>query len=466
MTLSRFLPPLALLTLAALALPLGVRADDTENTPSFSQNTSDALEKLQPLIEAKNWQGAISLLQGVKTDPDSYDRAQIDNMLGKLFLQTDDLKDAIAPWTEALSLADRHSNYFTRSDAEELLLSLAQTYSELASANSKQPALQHEYFDKAAGYIHRWLNDPHNKPTVDIETFYADVLYQEATQDEKHVDEALVQQSRQAAIKATELTMGQPKEDLYRLIYITYAQENNYVEAAKYLEYLVQEYPTKGYWPQLMAAYVNLAGESDKNPDKQRDYYIRAINAVERAQAYGKLNTPKDNYNLFTLYYSAGQFGEATDLLYRDMRRGTIESTQKNWLDLAAALLQNSSYAQAIEVLKEAARRFPDTGEFDFQIAQIYSSQMDDSATAYRYIIPAIQKGNLTKPYSAYLYLAYLAYELEKLPQALQAADKALTYPQGRESKQLQNLRDAIENSIKQQKINAETIKAAAARSS
>jgi hypothetical protein len=42
---------------------------------------------------------------------------------------------------------------------------------------------------------------------------------------------------------------------------------------------------------------------------KIRRYNIRAINTIERAQALGFMKTPRDNYNLFTLYYNIGQYG-------------------------------------------------------------------------------------------------------------------------------------------------------------
>lgn len=440
---------------AALALPAVVRASEEDNPPEMAQKTTDALEKLQPLLDAKNWDGAIDLLNTtiVGTDADSYDRAIILNTLGKLYIQKDAYAPAVDAWEQSLALADSHKNYFEPRDVLEMVLSLAQTYSQEASA-TKDSELQHQYFTKAAAYVKRWLEST-PKPTVEAESFYASVLYQQATINEKHIDLDLVKEAQAAAIKATTMSVATPKETLYQLIYITYVQEGNLEKAAEYLEYLARQYPTKAYWPQLMAAYVNLAGMSDKDPQRQREFYLRAINAEERAQAYGKMKTPKDYYNLFTLYYTAGQFGEATDLLYQGMKTGRIDSTEKNWLNLASALIQNSQYAKAIQVLKEAEGLFPESGEIDFQIAQIYSSEIDDSNEAYKYIIPAIDKGNLEKPFNAYLYLAYLAYELEKFPDALKAAQKALTYPQGRDSKQLNNLAKAIEESINLQKQGA-----------
>ncbi|MND01270.1 hypothetical protein D3C83_202050 [compost metagenome] len=52
-------------------------------------------------------------------------------------------------------------------------------------------------------------------------------------------------------------------------------------------------------------------------------------------------------------------------------------------------------------------------------------------------------KGNLDKPYQAYLALAYAAYSLKKFDIALEAARKAATYPEG--VKDGENMTKALE---------------------
>lgn len=445
--------PLYLTLLAAGALllaPVALRAAEDQPPPELAPKTSESLQKLQPLLDAKNWQGAIDLLSGVDSavDPDSYDHALIQDTLGKLFAQKDDLPHAVIAWETALKLADAHSNYFAKKDVLELVLSLAQSYSQMGSA-SKDQAVQREDSAKATSYVRRWLSQT-PKPTADIETFYASVLYGQATVNEKNVDQSLITQSQQAALKATRLTLH-PKEALYELLYATYAQQNDLVDTAKYLEILAAEYPKKSYWSQLLNAYVNLAAENEKDPDKSREYYIRAIVTVERAQAFGQMRTPKDYYNLFQMYYTAGQYVQATDLLYEGMKDGRIDSTEKNWLQLAGALQQDNQFLKAVQVLKEAAQRFPHSGEIDFQIAQTLSMQMDNPKGAYEYIVPAVKKGHLEHPFNTYFYLAYLSYNLEKFPEALQAAEKALSYQTGAENKQLTNLIGLIKQSIQLQ---------------
>ncbi|HEX3730260.1 MAG TPA: hypothetical protein VHV47_10685 [Opitutaceae bacterium] len=444
---SLYLPLLA--AGALLLAPAALRAAE-DGPPELAPKTNESLQKLQPLVDAKNYKGVEDLLIGVENsvDADSYDRAMVANILGKAYAQNDDLPHAVEAWADALRIGDAHSNYFQQKEIQEMVLSLAQSYSQMAGA-SKDPAVQKEDAGKAVDYVKRWLSHT-DKPTADIETFYASVLYGKATANEKNIDMGLIAECQQAALKATQLTLH-PKEALYELLYATYAQQNDLVETAKYLELLASQYPKKTYWGQLLNAYFNLASENEKDADKSRQYYIRAILTVERAQAYGQMRTPKDYFNLFQMYYQAGQYVEATDLLYAGMKDGRIQSTEKNWLQLAGALQQDNQFVKAVQILKEGAERFPESGEMDFQIAQLYSVQMDDAKAAYAYIVPAVQKGHLERPFNTYFYLAYLSYNLEKFPEALEAAQKAQALPNGAENKQLKNLIDLIKQSIQLQ---------------
>ena len=200
---------------------------------------------------------------------------------------------------------------------------------------------------------------------------------------------------------------------------------------------------------------MNLAGTTDeKSPDKVRIDYIRGINAMEHAQSYGQMKTKKDNFNLFTMYYTVQQFGEATDILQRDLEAGTIDSTVQNWLLLAVSYRFVNENDRAIAVLKEADSRFPDAGEIDFQIAQIYW-QDEKMADAYHYFGEAVRKGHLTNPYNTYRYMASVAYDLEKFSDALAAADKASEFNEGKSSPELGRLKTAIAQALKLQQQEA-----------
>jgi tetratricopeptide (TPR) repeat protein len=207
----------------------------------------------------------------------------------------------------------------------------------------------------------------------------------------------------------------------------------------------------------LLATYLNLGGGTEKDEQKSRESFARAINTMERAQALGLMQTPKDNYNLVTMYYNAGQFGRATDLLYSGLKSGAIESDLKNWQLLAYSYQQIGRDAQAIAVLKEAGTAFP-SGQIEFQIGQIYSQMDNKTAEAYAYYSKAVAKGGLEKPHSAYMFLAYTAFELEKFDEALAAINKTIASPDGQKDAQAPRLKQAIEDAVKEREASKPTV--------
>ncbi len=454
MTLNRFTSrsfaarTLLLAGVVLCAAPAVTRADEGDDTPSFTDKTNEALQKLQPLLDAKNWDGALNLLATANESaaPDSYDRSVIMDMVGKIHFQKDEVAQAITAWEETLRLDEAHAAYAKPKEKLDLMLSLAQGYYQLAS-NTKVPAVAHDDFGRAASYIARWLKAT-PKPTFDTEYFYASVLYSEATANEKAIDKPTLLLAKDAAQKALRLS-NHPKENLYVLLQAIYSQTEDLVHSAQYLELLVQLTPEKeGYWQLLWAAYMNMAAE-EKDEDRARVFYARAINTLERAQSFHKMVAKKDNYNLATMYYSAGQFGKATDILSAGLTKGSIDSSLQNWELLSYSYQQVDQPLKAIAALKEAEVKVPNKGaEIDFEIAKIYA-QLEDTHEAYTFAASAAAKGGIEKGFNLYQFLAYQAYEEEKYQEALDALNKAAAYPQGKESKQLESLRRIILQSLK-----------------
>jgi tetratricopeptide (TPR) repeat protein len=432
-----------------LALPLAARADDAE-PPSLSEKTSEGFQTLEPLINAKNWQAALDLLNGLSAsaEPNSYDISVIDDTLWKIYWQyMDRPNDAIAPLEHVIALAHAHPEYLTPKDRVDRLQFAGQLYYIKALSVKNDAAGQRALFDKAMEYMKEWLAEsPH--PGSDQVYLYAVLLYQKAVVDPDHIDQAELSEARKETRLALRLDIH-PRDSLYQLLTVEDQQSGDLPGAAQGLEWLIRLKPTsKEYWAELMAIYVNLASSSEKRPDLMREYYACAINTVERAQALGYLKTPKDNYNLVTMYNQVGQFGKATELLYQGLKTGGIESTLSNWLVLAYFYQQVNENLQAISVLKEAEALFPESGDIDRQIADIYY-QDDKTQQVYEYCKKAVEKGNLKqqKPYSTWQLLAFSAYELGNYDEALTACEKAMSFPGA--AKDLVAFHKGIQDAIK-----------------
>jgi len=436
-----------------LAAPVALHAQDEqthEEAPQLSDNTGDGLAKLEPLIKDKDWSGAMKLVDGLLRDatPESYDQAFLNETEAQILTQKGDYPAAIRPLETALTIADRH-HYFQAKQEADMLYFLSQLYYQQADAAKTDKELQNEAFAKAIGYIERWFGVT-TKQTEDVSIYYAQLLYAAAVaKDSAHPDAALIHKARKQ-VEKTLLMTTHPKDSVYVFLLATLQQEVDYLKASEVLELLLSRNPNnKTYWQDLNMFYMALAQDpKDKNPDMVRRYNIRAINTIERAQALGFMKSPRDNYTLFTLYYNIGQYGIASDLLYSGLENNTIDSSLENWLLLSASYQQINQDFKSIEVLEEAARRYPTNGELEFKIAQVYL-MMDNNQKAFDHCKAAVGKGHLAKAQPVYILLAYMAYELGNFEDAKAAIDKAIELTDKPDHQAL-GLRGAIEEAIKE----------------
>ena len=422
--------------------------------PQLETATGEALKGLQAFQDAKNWDGAIQMLINLQptVSPTSFDNAFILQVLGKVYMQKSDYLKALQTFETALKLGDTY-NYFELKEQQELVYYLAYIYNQ-ESGNLKSIALQQQYVSKATDFAKRWL--AHNEKTgqdpqrQDVMLFYVNMLYNRAVLNPAAIDLKLIKEC-ELAIQDCLLNINRPKETFYVLLLAAYQQEGNFARAAEIFELLVKQYPTKkDYWTQLVPIYLNLG--FDKDPERGREFNVRAIVTIERAQALGFMRTPKENFTLVGLYFNVGQFGKATELLYSGLKTGSIENLQSNWELLAFSYQQVDKPFQAIEVLKEASKHFPKSGQLDYQAATILYS-LDKAQEAYRYLMSAVTKGHLEKAYSVYNFLAYVDYELTKFDEALVAVDKAIASPGSEHEAQLPRLKQAIEDAIKEREM-------------
>ena len=457
--------PLLLLAGVMFALPVLRAEGDDDNSednggeggkkggPAINDKTRAVFIKVKAALEAKDYDGVLNLLESIKptVKPDSYDMSVILDTEAKILWQGKNTPErAIAPWERLMTLVDAHPDFLEPEDRVNHYQYLAQTYYLVASdTKTKNEAVKRDYLDRSLSYMKRWLAAS-PRPKQDDLIFYTTLLYYKAVSGGK-VDLAALKETKKE-IQRGLLSDPRPKEGFYVMLISICQQEGDFASAANYLELLVTKHPSqKDYWLQLISIYNNLAVSNGVNSKQQREYYARAINAAERAQALGFAKTPKDNYNLVSIYDQVGQFGKAIELLYSGMKTGKIESTLKNWQVLAYFHEQIDQVPEAINVLLEAEQNpaFASTGELDRQIADLYY-QLDNTQKVYDYCKSAVAKGNNVKnPYTTYQLLAFSAFELHKYDEALAACEKAISYPGS--PPDLARLHEGIQDAIKQQ---------------
>lgn len=421
----------------------------TRERPQFNlaEKTSEALQKLGPLQQQKPpaYQEMLNVVDGVlaTVPPTSYDAAFLLNIKAKVLLGMDKYGAAIPVWEQAVKLSDEHG-YLDPKEVNEVVFYLAQLiFSEAATI--KNTAQQQQLVQRSAAYLKRHLdNSP--KPSLETQMFYAQLLYQQAVADPNKVNKDMLRQAREVIERSMQATL-QPKEGFYLLLMAILQQENDMQRSAEVLELFLKKFPQKkDYWQPLMATYLNIAA-SEPDEVRKRDLYIRAINTLERAQKLGFLQTPKDNYNLVTLYLTAGQFSMATDILHAGLKKGTIESSLANWRLLGSYYQQANKDLLAIEALKEAAKLYPKEGMVDLHVGEIYR-QMEKTKEAREFYRSALKKGNLEKPQVAYQLLAFTSMELDDWDEALRAINEAAKHPDFAKDQQMVNLKKHIEETV------------------
>ncbi len=433
-----------------LATPATGLAQNQANAPKkeLSDKVSEELGKIRTQTDAKNYDGALAIIDSLlrTSGPESYDMALLSQVKAQILLTKGDYARSIPPLETAVTLSDKYG-FFDEKQSQDLTYYLSQLYYQEATT-TKVLADQKRFYEKAVFYIDRW-SKRNTKPNPDVQLYYATLLFYQAQLDPNNPDQKLLKRAQEQVEKGLALS-ARPKDTFYLLLFACLQQQEKYQESIEVLElYLKLKPDAKSYWPQLASLYLNA----------QQD--VRVILTIERAQKHGVMASPKDNFTLVGLYFNLGQFDHVISLLSKGLKDGTIENEQRNWELLAAAHMQLHQELKAIEVLKEASKLFPDAGSLPAQIAQTYY-QLEKTQEAYNYAKLAVDK-QLEKPWTTQLFLAYVAYELQKYDEALVAVNKAASYPQG--VKDAERIKRGIEDAIKEEAaFREEAAKEAAAK--
>lgn len=444
---SRRLPGL----IAGFILVVTLSAQQPERNFNPSDATVEALPKYKEAMEAKppNFAAALAVLNAIqaKVPANSYDAALIQQYKLQIFLQQGEFAKAIEPMEKSLALSEASSpTYFDERVTRELYFFLVQLYFQEA-AQTKNTTLAASYFEKADKAMEHWLKIT-PQTNAEAQLIYAQLLFSRGMLNAANPDHALLKRAIEQVDIGLMLSI-RPKDTFYVLKLVALNQLDRYEESSELLETLLKlKSDSATYWQQLAATYLAIAAkcEENKDPQRAREYNIRSIITIERAQANGFMNAAKDNYNLVGIYFNIAQFEKAAELLSSGLKTGAIENDPKNWELLALCWQQLQRPLKGIEALKEGTKAFPKSGQLEFLIAQGFTA-IENAEESLKHIQIAIAKGNLAKPYQAYLSLAYTAYSLQKYDIALEAAVKATEYPEG--VKDGQNMADALKALIK-----------------
>jgi tetratricopeptide (TPR) repeat protein len=405
--------------------------------PEISAQTAAQLGDLRELTESKNYTVALLLLDRLiaEVPPDSYDNFVLNQVKGQILLTQNRYADAIAPLEAALRHADTHPPADPRVRLDLLYL-LAQASAQLAVGGSTAPQA---HYDRAYAFIRRWL-DLAPVPTTEAQLFAASILYNRAQSATPPVPGQFA-----AALAESEKGLAlavRPHEQFHFLALAALQQLGEHARAAELIELLLARQPDNApWWQQLAALYLNLAADN-RDARAARRLQLRAVLAIERAQARGFLKTPADQFNLAGLYYNLGQFDRVIPLLEVALA-GPLATERRGWDLLANAHQQARQPARAIAVLEQAVARFPTDGRLAYSLAQLCYGD-GRLAPARAHAETALSHGGLESRGQTLLFLAHLSYELRELDVAERWLEQAAGQP-GVSAGDLVRLRRALD---------------------
>ena len=414
----RLSPALVFGIACALAAPASRAQPSADELPKkeISDAASAGFAKLQPLVTAKNYDGALALVAQLlaASAPASYDAYLLSQLQAQILLNQGKFVDAIAPLERSHLIAEGNARFLDAPTHLERLYLLAQLYYQ-AGAGQKTPAAQRPSYEKALAYARQWF-ERSIKPSAEVRVFVASLLYQLATLDSGRADQVLLHEAADHAREAL-IVSAKPAPQARQLLVACLLQLGENSAAAEQLEVLAAADPkSASTWSQLQALYLSSASDA-KDPAEARIANIRALLVLERAQALGFLSSPKDRYTTVAILFNLGQFTRAAELLESGLADGALESSRRNWELLASAYQQTDREERAIDAVRRAVAKFPEDGGLELSLAQaLYGAgKIED---AYAHARAAISKPALEKPGQTRLYLAYLAYELQRYDEA------------------------------------------------
>jgi hypothetical protein len=441
---------IAVLLIAPLFPAFDLRAQDDPSAQDahkkeLSESVAAELGKLRALAEAKDYKGIVHLLDTLipTAGPESFDLAVMSQIKGQVLLADAQYAAAAAPLEKSIQLGEPYG-YLDQNTLLSSHYTLSQLYSQQA-VDVKDPAEKNDLYEKAYNHIDRWLKAS-PAPSAEKQLFAASIRYNQATLDPAHIDLDKIRQCLAVTEKSLYLN-SKVNTQTYVLMLAALQQLGDTRAAADIFELLVQREPQNPtYWQQLLASYYALAGAAKKDGEI-RGYNLRALITYERAQSHGLIDTPRDHFSVVALYFNLQQFARGSAMLSKGLQDGTIENTRKNWELLSFSYQQQHEDERAKNALIDATKVFPTDGQLEFSLGQLYFAQ-DQADEAYEHLKAAAAKGNLDKPGQAYVFLAYVAYQLRRFDDAAKWAAAAADKPDVKKE-DLARLNRAINNAVK-----------------
>ncbi len=354
-------------------------ARKTRRVPSMSESVFKKLAEAQELIDLKDFNGALAVLDSAltKRSINANEIGQVQNMRGFVFFSREDYRSAIGAYKKVVAQGE--------DIPEGLETTTLYTLAQLSFVT--------ENYNDALRYMETWITKANN-PGPDPHIFMGQVYYQM-----KNFPKAIVQ-IEQGISKARERgTLV--KENWWSLLNYLYYEQENWPKVLEILETLVKQFPKRDYW-------VRLAGIHGQQGNEKKQLWT-----LEAAYHAGYLERERDLTNLAGLLMQAEVPYRAGRVMEKGFKDKIIERTDKNLRSMGQAWQLSQEVDKAIPVFLEAAK-LSDDGKIYDRLANLYLED-DKFGSCVSAANDALKKGGLRKKQVTHLVKGMCLYNQEKL---------------------------------------------------
>jgi len=353
---------------------------ETTRTPTMSEAVYKKLLEAQELIEARNYDQGLAVLNAMAAQPKltSYEKAQIYNFYAYTYFTLERYNDALRYYQMVIAEPD---------NTPALMLNTLYTVAQLYFIM--------EDYKNAIDSINRWFQAA-PEPTLNAYMLLGQAYYQQ-----EQFKEALT--PLRTAHTMVKQRGDKPTETLLLLMQNIYLQLEDYRNMIGVLRELVVSYPKADHWRSLSAAYSST------------EEYPKQMSILEMLYESGNLEG-RSQLNLANLYLMHDAPYKAAKVLDAGIKSGDIEVTERNLQLLAQSWAQSQEIQKSIEPLVRASRIAKD-GNIHLRLAQSYIG-LDRYEEAAEAVTAGLKLGGIDRPDQANLMLGMALFELQKFEAA------------------------------------------------
>jgi hypothetical protein len=328
----------------------------TKQAQAVSKDVYDKITKAQEAVDAKDYQGALKMLNQLY-NPDKlteYEQTNVLNYIGFVYYNMDDIPNAIRTYDRMIAVPSLEETM-----KKQVTYTLAQLYT------------MEEQYAKALTTLDQWFLLELN-PAPEPFILKAQNLYQVQRYSEmiKPIENAM---------RVAEARNKPAKEDWYVLLNFAYFQQENYAKVRDIQKILLVTWPKKRYWFSLAGAFTELgedenlinayaAANDQRMLEKESELVTMAQLYLQREVPYKAATLPalqeaarlsddgELDVRLGNAYLNTGEYEECAKSVRTGIRKGGLKSPDNAQISLGMCLYNLREYRNAITAFEQAAK--------------------------------------------------------------------------------------------------------------